>query len=230
MAKRTRKSGSPDWAEITDDPLADVEALHKAAWRNAPPPATVAEAQQQHALARFQEAGVDLVHEGVTTLILEGVYLVWWVKIACASRGKGGLEVDKALSWIGALMKPIKRRMEALAATIVDDGPTPEMALLGQRMQDARDAADGGRTRPATKDEEMRQAEKAHGRLQQLLRTLIDEGIPPSVAEHMLFYYWFRVSVVNNFLQESFFQTLERNWDRVMGEVNMEMDRFASTL
>ncbi|MGL4941371.1 MAG: hypothetical protein ACRC44_08515 [Bifidobacterium asteroides] len=41
-------------------------------------------------MARFQEAGVDLVHEGVTTLILEGVYLVWWVKIACANRGKGG--------------------------------------------------------------------------------------------------------------------------------------------
>lgn len=145
MAKRTRKLGSPDWSEVTDDPLADVEALHEAAWRNAPPPATAAQAQQQHALARFQEAGVDLVHEGVTTLILEGVYLVWWVKIACANRGKGGPGVDKALSRIGGLMKPIKQRMEALAATIVDDGPTPELALLGQRMQGR---ARCGRRRP----------------------------------------------------------------------------------
>lgn len=83
--------------------------------------------------------------------------------------GKGRTRVDKALSRIGGLMKPIKQRMEALAATIVDNGPTPELALLGQRMQDARDAAGGGRTRPATKTEEMRQAEKAHGRLQRLL-------------------------------------------------------------
>lgn len=46
----------------------------------------------------------------------------------------------------------------------------------------------------------------------------------------MLFYFWFRMSVVNNLLQESFFQTVERNWDQVMDEVNMEMDRFAATL
>lgn len=210
--------------------LADVKDLHREVWRDAAPPATDREMQQHQALDKFRVASVELVQLGVTSLILEGAYLTWWLRVACINRSSGMDGFERGLARIGSLMGPINAKLEELGASIVDDGPLPEMALLGQRMEDARNYAGGGRSAPSSRQEEAQQTELALGGIQRLLLELSDDGIPPEIVEGLLLYFWFRTSVVNRNLKEAFFQTLERNWDQVLAEVNAHVDRFVAAL
>jgi hypothetical protein len=49
---------------------------------------------------------------------------------------------------------------------------------------------------------------------------MVGAGIPFSVIESMLLYFWFRCTVNRRGLREAFFQKLERHWGLVMEHVN----------
>jgi hypothetical protein len=54
---------------------------------------------------RLRQLSVDLIQRGVTLAILEGSFLVWWLRLACAQRFEpGGFEV--CLAHVSPLMQP----------------------------------------------------------------------------------------------------------------------------
>lgn len=88
--------------------IEQIHALRRAACTFAKPAVTGKEAQQMYVRDRFREVSVDLLQRGVTVAILEGAFLVWWLRVACAQRfEKSGFEY--CLAHIGPLCDRFRR-------------------------------------------------------------------------------------------------------------------------
>jgi len=63
--------------------LEDVHEIHQALWADAAPPASRKEEQQRLMLERMRALTVDLGQQGVTIAIMEGAFLMRWLRLAC---------------------------------------------------------------------------------------------------------------------------------------------------
>jgi hypothetical protein len=207
----------------------EIHDIHTAAWASAAPPASRQDAFERIMADAMRKLSRELLLRGVTTAILEGAYLIWWLRLACINHGfaKGGFE--RSLDRIGPLTGPISHIMIRLGKEIEDAGPTPEMRRLGKKLEQLRYLHGGSVvTAPNTRQEEEAQTETAHALIQKTLIASADVGIPPSVLESMLLYFWFRCTANRYNLTEAFFQKIERNWGTVMDHINRYMDEQAT--
>ena len=204
--------------------LEEIRDLHRSAWASAAPPATEKEAQKLYVQDRFRQLGVELMERSVTVAMLEGTWLAWWLRVACAQRfEKGGFEF--CLAHIGPLMAPVPQILERVYNETQDAGPTPEMKKLGDKLDSLKQQAGAWLSWPKSRDIAAAEQELAMSSIQPLLVELIDEGVKPAVLESMLLYFWFRCTAMRRNLYESFFQKLERNWDG-----NERIDEYLATL
>lgn len=215
------ESGEPAAEEL----LQEIRDLHERAWASAAPPASEKDAQKLYVQNRFRQLGAELMERGVTLAMLEGTFLVWWLRLACTQRWeKGGFEFY--LAHIGPLMAPVPQILERVYNDTRDAGPAPEMKELGEKLDRLKQHAGGWLSWPKSRDIAAAEQDRAMSALQALLLELTDEGMKPAVLESMLFYFWFRCTAIRRNLYESFFQKLERNWDTVMER----MDAYLATL
>ena len=201
----------------------DIHDIHTSAWAKADPPASMKEAHEREMLKALRKLSVELLKRGVTTAIMEGVYLIWWLRLACLNHrfAMGGFE--RSLHRIRALMGPVCDILIRLGQEI--DGPTPDMQLLGEKLEEIKAMARGSVVNwPPPSEAETALTEAARELLQQTVLASIDANIPPEVIESLLLYFWFRCAVNRYGLKEAFFQKLERHWDIVMKQVNRYMD------
>lgn len=213
---------------MPQDPLEEVRQIHRALWESAPPPASVEEAQQRFLVERLRSLSTELVLQGVTSAILEGAFLLWWLKVACINHGFAPGGFERCLARIGPVMQPIVALLNRLGEEIQDEGPIPEMVRLGEKLEQARDLHGGGGSWPQSAAEEEAQTQLVHERLRSALQEWLEAGVSPGLIESMLFYYWFRATAINRSLKEFFFQKLERNWDQVRALLNQHLDEQAA--
>jgi hypothetical protein len=216
-------------AEPTEKLIDEIHDIHTSAWAAAAAPASRKQAYELVMQDTMRKLSLELLRRGVTTAIMEGAYLLWWLRIACANHGfaKGGF--DRSLSRIGPLVGPVSDIMMRLGEEIEDEGPMPEMQRLGEKLEELRSLYGGAvATRPKSRQEEAVQTETAHALIQQTILVSIDVGIPPGIIESMLLYFWFRCTANSHGLKEAFFQKIERHWDLVMEHVNRYMDEQAA--
>jgi hypothetical protein len=209
--------------------LEDVHEIHQSLWANATSPGSSKEDQQRLMLERMRALAVDLGQQGVTIAVMEGAFLMWWLKLACSNHkfAEGGFE--RCLSRIGPVMGPVGDILNGLGHEIQDEGPLPEMRLLGEKLEQVRSMIGGwSQSVPRSREEEAAQTEVAHTCIRRTLIESIDAGVPPALMESMLLYFWFRCTALRRGLKESFFQKLERHWELVMQRVNDYMDRLAA--
>ena len=136
---------------------------------------------------------------------------------------EGGFE--RCLGRIGPVMGAVSDILMRLGNKIEDEGPTPEMQRLGEKLEEVRGLAGGTvASWPKSREAEDAQTETAHELIRQTLLVSTDAGIPPGVIEGMLLYFWFRCTANRHGLKEAFFQKMERHWHRVMEHVNRYMD------
>jgi hypothetical protein len=180
-------------------------------------------------LEAMRKLSLELLHRGVTTAVMEGAYLMWWLRISCVNHrfAEGGFE--RSLSRIGPLVGPLSEIIKRLGDEIEDDGPIPEMQRLGEKVEELRGMHGGAVvTMPSSREDEDRQTEIAHALIQQTIIVTADVGIPPPVIESLLLYFWFRCTANRYGLMEAFFQKIERHWSVVMEHVNRYMDEQAA--
>jgi hypothetical protein len=208
--------------------LEDVHEIHQSLWADAAPPASRKEEQQRLMLERMRALTVDLGQQGVTIAIMEGAFLMWWLRLACFNHkfSEGGFE--RYLSGIGPVMGPVGDILNGLGHETQNEGPLPEMRLLGEKLEQVRGMIGGwSQSLPKSREEEAAQTEAAHTCIRRTLVESIDAGVPPALMESMLLYFWFRCTALRRGLKESFVQKLERHWELVMDRVNAYMDQLA---
>ena len=179
-------------------------------------------------LERMRALTVDLGQQGVTIAIMEGAFLMWWLKLTCFNHkfAEGGFE--RCLSGIGPMMGPVGDILNGLGHEIQDEGLLPEMRLLGEKLNQVRGLIGGwSQSVPKSPEEEAAQTQAAHTCIRRTLVESIDAGVPPALLESMLLYFWFRCTALRRGLKESFFQRLERHWELVIDRVNAYMDQLA---
>src|SRR4051812_42461280 len=98
----------PESTDAAEKLLDEIRDLRKSAWSKAAPPTSDEHAYQLLMLDRMRALSVELItRQGVTTAILEGAYLIWWLRIACMNHrfAEGGFE--RSIGRIGPLMGPV---------------------------------------------------------------------------------------------------------------------------
>jgi len=212
-----------------DAMIGEIREDRKAVWRDQPPPATDRLAQILYVQDRFRALSAELIEYGVSGAILEGTYLVAWLKVACAMHlPKGGLEF--CLSRIGPVMQSVTALLQRLYQEIEDDGPVPGMKALEEKITELRRYMGFPSVGLPTPERAQIEQDLAYSRIQPLLAELLDEQVDPGVLESLLLYFWFRMMVVRHNLKEEFFQKLERNWDTVMGQVNQYLETLSAQM
>jgi hypothetical protein len=212
-----------------DELVDEIRDLRVGVWSGATRFASEEDRHQRLMLEAMRKLSVELLHRGVTTAIMEGAYLMWWLRVSCVNHrfAEGGFE--RSLSRIGPMVGPISDIIMRLGEEIKDDGPLPAMQRLGEKIEELRGVAGGAvLTTPKSRDEEDAQTEIAHALIQQTILVTADVGIPPPVIERLLLYFWFRCTANRYGLREAFFQKIERNWGVVMDHVSQYMDEQAA--
>jgi hypothetical protein len=207
----------------------EIRDLRASAWSEAAPPASMEDVHQRLMLEAMRKLSLELLHRGVTTAIMEGAYLMWWLRVACVNHrfAEGGFE--RSLGRIGPLVGPVSDIIKRLGEEIEDAGPLPDMQRLGEKLEELRGLHGGAVvTAPKSRDEEDAQTEIAHALIQQTILVAADVGIPPAVIESLLLYFWFRCTANRHGLPEALFQKIERHWSVVMEHVNRYMDEQAA--
>ncbi len=218
-----------DSTDPTDKLIDDIHNLHTSAWATAAPPTSKKQVYERAMLGAMRSLSVELLRRGVTTAIMEGTYLLWWLRFACINHHfvEGGFE--RSLKRIGPIVGPISDILIRIGKKTEDEGPLPEMRRLGEKLEELRGLAGGAvATWPDSKEAEVAQTEIANTLIQKTTLMSIDAGIPSEVIESLLLYFWFRSTVNRYGLPEAFFQKVERHWDESMDQVNRYMDEQAA--
>jgi hypothetical protein len=216
-------------SERADQLIDEIRDLRASVWSGAKTFASEEDRHQRLMLEAMRKLSLELLHRGVTTAVMEGAYLMWWLRISCVNHrfAEGGFE--RSLSRIGPLVGPLSEIIKRLGDEIEDDGPIPEMQRLGEKVEELRGMHGGAVvTMPSSREDEDRQTEIAHALIQQTIIVTADVGIPPPVIESLLLYFWFRCTANRYGLMEAFFQKIERHWSVVMEHVNRYMDEQAA--
>src|SRR5258708_51209 len=72
-----------DSTDPADKLIGEIHHLHTAAWAGAAPPTSQKEVYQRAMADTMRSLSIELLRQGVTTAIMEGAYLLWWVRMAC---------------------------------------------------------------------------------------------------------------------------------------------------
>jgi hypothetical protein len=206
-------------SERADQIIDEIRDLRGSVWSGAKTFASEEDRHQRLMLEAMRKLSLELLHRGVTTAVMEGAYLMWWLRISCVNHrfAEGGFE--RSLSRIGPLVGPLSEIIKRLGDEIEDDGPIPEMQRLGEKVEELRGMHGGAVvTMPSSREDEDRQT----------IIVTADVGIPPPVIESLLLYFWFRCTANRYGLMEAFFQKIERHWSVVMEHVNRYMDEQAA--
>ncbi len=218
-----------DSTDPADTLIEDIHELHTAAWATAAPPTSKKEVYERAMLSTMRSLSVELVHRGVTTAILEGAYLVWWLRLACINHefAEGGFE--RSLKRMGPLVGPVSDILMHIGKEAEAEEPSPELQRLGEKIEALRGLCGGAvATWPESREAEAAQTEIANTLIQKTLLMSMEAGIPADVLESLLLYFWFRCTVNRHGLPEAFFQKVERHWGRAMEQVNRYMDEQAA--
>jgi hypothetical protein len=78
-----------------------------------------------------------MLHYGVTSAVMEGAYLLWWIRFARINHGFPDEDFKRMARHLG----PISDTFRRLARMIEDDGPMPEMQRMAEKIEALRDLA-----------------------------------------------------------------------------------------
>ena len=134
-----------------DELVEQIKNLRRSAWACARPPVTEKEAQEKYVHDRLRQLTVDLIQRGVTVAMLEGTFMVWWLRVVCVQRfDEGGFEF--CIAHIGRVMHPIPQILERVYDEIEDAGPMPEMKELGDKVDSLKSHAGAWLSWPKSRD------------------------------------------------------------------------------
>lgn len=223
------KSDSTDPTDkLTDKLIDDIHGLHTSAWATAAPPTSRKQVYERAMLDTMRSLSVELLQRGVTTAIMEGAYLIWWLRLTCINHhfAEGGFE--RSLKRIGPLVGPVSDILIRVGEE-AEEEPLPELQRLGEKIEELRGLCGGAvATWPDSRQTEAGQNEIANTFIQKTVLMCTDAQIPASVMESLLLYFWFRCTVNRYGLPEAFFQKVERHWDEAIDQVNRYMDDLAA--
>ena len=134
------KSDSTDPADKLID---DIHALHTSAWSTAAPPTSRKQVYERAMLDTMRSLSVELLQRGVTTAIMEGAYLIWWLRLACINHhfAEGGFE--RSFKRIGPIVGPVSDILIRIGQQAEEEAPLPELQRLGEKIEELRGLCGG---------------------------------------------------------------------------------------
>lgn len=210
-----------------DDTIAEIRRLHQQIHRNDPNPQNANEEHAAIVLEQIRSVGLQLIMQGVTARTLEITFFYHWLRLLTLYQGISEAQFERWASDMGSVMSPLITMLKELEPTLVDDGPTVDMQAMSRHVQLLKDALNPLSNKPLSQEEIVAHTDLCNRAAFTMTTEFLHANISPVLIASAFLYYWLRLSTINANAPESFFQTLERQWDIVTGKVDIFVDTLA---
>jgi hypothetical protein len=217
LVRQPKRPLAPRPAEMIDQ----IAELHADIHKNDPLPATDKERQAATVMAGLKQSIQEIILKGVPINTIELSLFYHWLRLVTLNR-----EISESLfnTWttqLIATMSRIIKMVESSVAVMKDDGPSLQMAVMGSKIEEIKTLYQSIATsnqQPSQREIE-RHTAVTNERLFEQISDWLNDEINPGIIENGLFYYWLRISTINANVPETFFQKIERNWEKVQDKV-----------
>jgi len=198
--------------------LAELRELHARIHENDPPPASRSHREQQAAalISGLQQRLIALMGDGVPPPMVETSVLYHWLRFTLLGLGHDEARIEAVMSDMGAVAGRLARRIEEIAATVDDTGPTRDMQELGSRLEALKELFLAMRKPELSRAKVEQRAMQTTLALAGFIQDHLDRQTEPGLLANALLYHWIRLSTINGNVDEAFFQKIERNWPDVV--------------
>ena len=114
-----------------DKLLSRIRQLHGRMHQNDMPPQNEGEHQAEFVINSVREAILGLVMQGVTPKTLEISLFYHWLRLTVLRRRMTDEQFSVFAADMGAVMRPLVRRLQQIESTLPNIGPTKEMREMG---------------------------------------------------------------------------------------------------
>jgi len=181
-----------------------------------PPVTTPLQKQAAIVMATLEKELVDLVMEHMTIKIIFASLFYFWIALEAPLRGVS----KKALeNWSMPLPEAVERIIGVIKATLEtlpDHKPTADMKKLGARVNIIKALISDSEIDPElSSDEVLRQVTTVNTRIHTTTVNFFKQSFHPEIIANVLLGYWIRVSTMNSYVPESYYQKMEYYFDDI---------------
>ena len=181
-----------------------------------PPATTPLQKQAAIVIAVLEKELINLIMERMLIKIIFASLFYFWIVLEAPLRGVS----TKALSnWSMPLPEAIKRIIDVIETTLrnlPDHRPTADMEKLGAKVNIIKslipDSAIDCKLSP---DEVLRQVTAVNTRIHTTTVGFFKKSFHPEIVANVLLGYWIRVSTMNGYVPESYYQKMEYYFDDI---------------
>ncbi|MGI9293843.1 MAG: hypothetical protein ACR2PS_07650 [Pseudomonadales bacterium] len=197
--------------------IESLAALHHDIHQDEPGPQTVREAEAAIVKNGFQGLIMRLIVAGCSLRAIELSLFYFWhhlfVRSVNLEHEADGLPLEQTV-------REVVRLMRSITASIHDEGPSENMAALGDMVSQLKQAAFEMAEYPKSEEKIRADTEQVNTAVVNLINGIIDHGVHPNLVQNLLLYFWLRTSTIAENVDETLFQKIERNWVEVIDTFN----------
>jgi hypothetical protein len=181
-----------------------------------PPAITPVQKQAAIVMATLEKELIDLIMEHMTLKIIFASLFYFWITLEAPLRGVSVKALD---NWSMPLPEAIERIIDVIKATLEafpDHKPTTDMKKLGVRVNIIKSLVpDSEIDRELSPDELRRQVTIVNTRIHTTMVDFFKQSFHPEIIANVLLGYWIRVSTMNRYVPESYYQKMEYYFDDI---------------
>lgn len=197
--------------------MAELADLHKDVHRDDPLPANEMEAQAAVVQLALQRTVMNLLTNGCDPKIVELALFMSWRRLIALTAGFDDEAMDVPFEQSLAVAAKL---MRTITAEIVDDGPSPQMARLGDMVSVLKASYLDTAHDTLSQAQVSAQSEVVNITLVRVIGLLLDRDLHVTMVQNVLLYFWLRLSTINANVDEALFQKIERNWPDILYRFN----------
>lgn len=215
---------------MTGDLYTEIAARYHDLHREDARSGTEADRHAAFALESLRARVLALIADGVPPDVIESALFRYWLRVATWNHRVPDGRFEALAADARSLAESLFDVLERTAASIVDDGPTVEMRVLGLLIDDAKAECDALPRPPAARRRvAARKKKEALDAFARFLDECVVRLVHPRLIESVLLYCWLRTYVTTIGAIEEFFQRLDRHWPEVLERVDAFVkSRFAT--
>lgn len=182
-----------------------------------PPAFTNHHKQAATAMAELEKTVINLIMEEMSLKVIFGNLFYFWLTLEARLRNISEQKIDE---WSMPLDKAVKKIVD-IAKLVIDNlpdhQPTVEMEKLGEHLNELKanisDEQIDGHLLP---EELAKQSTHVYTCIHTSISNLLKQSIHPEIVCNVLFGYWMRVSTLNAYVSEKYYQKMEFYFSEVI--------------
>ena len=173
-----------------------------------PHASTIHEKQAAIAMAEISQCINDLIMEKMPVQVIFLSLFYFWLKLEAPLRNVSEKQADQPIP-VNEAMEQIIRVTKTVVDSLPNHNPSPEMKKLGTGINDLKSHLSEKNLNNLPPDELIKISTNVNTRIHTVTSNLLMQEFHPEIIANVLFGYWMRVSTLQAYVSEEYYQKME---------------------